>query len=125
MAKVKVKECIRRLNADMQKTYYDSNDGFFSEVLPQKLENIKTFMTNVVNSDPRNPKLNIIKRLNDVDEQIRLISDKVNDMYTQEPMKDHYLNLVKDSVSQILLVRFYGDLFAYHVGMLENLLEFP
>jgi hypothetical protein len=113
---MKVKERIRELNTEFQKSYYDTDAGYFTQVVPQMLEEMEAFMTmTIANRSLGTTMDECFHILNNVKEDMQRIAEHPNPSYAT---KDNWLNGAKQNVSQALW-RFHDHLYGYDARMLE------
>ncbi len=115
-----IKEKIFLLNADFQKSYYDSDLGFFNRLMPEKLIAIKEFMYSII-SEQHPLRRSIEKHVELIDyelKEFKNISQKPN---ADNAIKDNYLNAAKQNISQSLW-RFHDDILRFESRMLEQVL---
>ena len=113
-----IKQKIFNINADFQKSYYDTDFGFFNRTIPHKLNAIKTFIYSII--DEQHPlRYSIEKHLELINyelEQFKVISNKPNaDCATI----DNYINAAKQNISQALW-RFHDDICRIDGRILER-----
>jgi hypothetical protein len=115
-----VSEEIFRLNAAFQKSYYDTDGGFFQFVAPRLIKDIKDF---ILSQADENHKLwlnhidRLIVALDNQTAEIERIAQKESQL--ENKGKDHQLNRIKENISSICW-KFHHELWNFEKGMLNN-----
>lgn len=95
-----VSDKIFELNKQFQKSYYDTDAGFFSYTVTEMIEEIKTFLTTII--DEQHPlRYSVNKHLEVLDQQISDMKNLADNRDANNWVKDKWLNGCKINVSNV------------------------
>jgi len=115
-----VKEKIASLNAAFQKAYYDKDFGFFNYTIPSMLNEIKSFISEII-TDNHPLRLKIDEHIKIIDYELKEMDDISKRVTEHNATKDNYLNSAKRNISQALW-RFHDDIWRFDSKILEQVI---